>query len=104
MAEETTQETPQEQTTTAELDPKTQESTPPEQNAENPVEKAKAILANLKTENDRMEKNIKAMQKMQADFLLSGRAPAGAPVTEETQMRANVSKLLEGTGLDPFAK
>lgn len=66
---------------------------------DSPVDRASKILEGIKAENERYERNIKQMQELQANQMISGRAQAGQkPKTQEDEVDEIVDESLKDMG------
>ena len=79
------------------------EETADEESAEkSALDEAKEVLKGITEQNKIMADNIKKAEKIQADIMLAGKTPAGAPsgpTTEEKEIAAAKS-LIAGTGFE----
>ena len=66
------------------------------------LEEAKDVLKGLTAQNKIMADNLKKAEKLQADIMLSGKTPAGAPSgpTAEEKEIAAAKSLIAGTGFE----
>lgn len=76
-----------------------------QQNAtkETPIQEGNRILLELKEQNKIMQDNIKQMQEMQSEAILSGRGIAGQVPREKTEgekITDGAKKMLEGSGFE----
>ena len=67
-----------------------------------PIEEAKEMLAKITQQNKIMADNLKKAEKLQAEIMLSGKTPAGAPMgkTKEEAEIEEAKKLIAGTGFE----
>ena len=66
------------------------------------LDEAKEVLKGLTAQNKIMADNLKKAEKLQADIMLSGKTPAGAPSgpTAEEKEIAAAKSLIAGTGFE----
>src|SRR3990167_7470324 len=66
------------------------------------LDEAKEVLKGLTAQNKIMADNLKKAEKLQAEFMLSGKTPAGAPSgpTAEEKEIAAAKSLIAGTGFE----
>ena len=65
-----------------------------------PLEESKEVLVALEKQNKIMAENLKKAEKIAAEMMLGGRAPAGAEPTEEEKDVAEAKEFLKGTGFE----
>jgi len=73
-----------------------------EESEKEPIEEAKEMLAKITQQNKIMADNLKKAEKLQAEMMLSGKTPAGAPQgkTKEEAEIEEAKKLIAGTGFE----
>ena len=108
MSEEEAKKPDEEKPAEKSADDKSSEETPPEENSDgkgeaeappdSPLEESKKVLDALKEQNKVMSANLKKAEKIAADMMLGGRAPAGKEKTEEELEIQQAKDLLKGTG------
>lgn len=74
-----------------------------EQQKPNMIMDAHSAAEKLKEQNDRMEANIKQLQELRSEQILSGTANAGQTTqskTEEQKQKESAMEFWKGTGID----
>lgn len=68
--------------------------------APSPLEESKKLVEEMKKQNKEWAANLKKAEKIAAEMMLGGRAPAGKEETQDEKEVAEAKKLLAGTGFD----
>ncbi len=75
-----------------------------EEDEETLVDKANTAAKRIEDANAEQKKLLDRQERMAADAALGGKAEAGTPqMTKEQKSAETAKKLLEGSGMDPFA-
>ena len=68
-----------------------------------PIDEAKETLTKLEEQNKIMSANIAKQEKLNAEALLAGRAPAGQGATKEQKIKQDAFNLIKGSGWEYHA-
>ena len=107
--EEKKEETPEPEEKSEEKEETSQEEEKKEEGSEEPeappttLDEAKEVLKGMTEQNKIHAANLKKQEKLNAEALLGGKAPAGQGLTKEMKNKQDGYNLIKGTGFEDLA-